>query len=41
VRILPQNFLIARVACAFLQKQIDLIDKHQDYRCCPVLESET
>ncbi|MCI0492538.1 MAG: hypothetical protein L0Z07_06355, partial [Planctomycetes bacterium] len=25
---------------ALLQKQIDLLDKHQDYRCCPALESE-
>lgn len=25
---------------ALLQKQIDLLDKHQDYRCCPVAESE-
>jgi hypothetical protein len=23
-----------------LQKQIDLLDKHQDYRCCPVLEDD-
>lgn len=25
---------------ALLQKRIDLLDKHQDYRCCPVLESD-
>jgi hypothetical protein len=25
---------------ALLQRQIDLLDKHQDYRCCPVAESD-
>jgi hypothetical protein len=29
-----------RLENALLQKQIDLLDKHQDYRCCPVAESE-
>ena len=30
-----------RLENALLQKQIDLLEQHQDYRCCPVLESET
>lgn len=25
---------------ALLQRQIDLLEKHQDYRCCPVFEDE-
>lgn len=29
-----------RLKLALLQKQIDLLEKHQDYRCCPVLEAE-
>lgn len=29
-----------RLENALLQKQIDLLEKHQDYRCCPVAESE-
>lgn len=29
-----------RLENALLQKQIDLLDKHQDYRCCPVSESD-
>jgi hypothetical protein len=29
-----------RLENALLQKQIDLLEKHQDYRCCPILENE-
>lgn len=29
-----------RLQLALLQKQIDLLDKHQDYRCCPAAETE-
>lgn len=30
-----------RLQLALLQKQIDLLDKHQDYRCCPAAGSES
>ena len=30
-----------RLNLALLQKQIDLLDKHQDYRCCPVSETDS
>ena len=29
-----------RLENALLQKQIDLLEKHQDYRCCPAFEDE-
>lgn len=29
-----------RLQLALLQKQIDLLDKHQDYRCCPAAETD-
>ena len=29
-----------RLENALLQKQIELLDKHQDYRCCPLPESD-
>ena len=29
-----------RLENALLKKQIELLDKHQDYRCCPIAESE-
>lgn len=29
-----------RLKNALLEKQIELLEKHQDYRCCPVAESD-